>query len=849
MPLAPSDQDAKNIYALLVGINEYPFPISTLRGCIEDIERVEKYLRINFGGDPSKISASTGKDLTIEKDGRLHLCILKDQQATYSNIIRGFREHLQQAGPNDSVWFHFSGHGTESFTAKEFYQSIEPNGKDQSLICYREPIQPGQRLLADKELAVLLHEVATANGKASPPHMIVSLDCCHSGSGTRYFHTGLEIKTRNVHLRKATNWQEAEASGEARSLDTYLSGYFVHNKLELPVAKHILFSACESVQTAGDTSSGGIFTNSLMDALEGVRGEINYADLFVRTRASAYRLRAEQTPQFETIGGFDPYTQFLSGIEFGRPDRYHLVFENKTWMVKCGAIHGLPVDSKHPIEVDIYRQGESEEKIASAKITAVGAQKSRLVDLEGTLEADEEGRHFYQAVIRYLPAAPFQVLLKGDDEQKLQRLIEGWDTSKSIHWVKEEALEEHNQPLLEVEIREGKYLLKDLRNRRLAQVLSGPKASLRWVLIDLGKMVSWERVLTLDHPKSAIRDWVELGMGLIFKNHRLAAYQGEEIRIYADENNFMRKEAFLVAGFVPHLKVVQPKQKLYAYLLNLRSNYSISAKEGEVVFRPEEHATNQPIKVPLYKKPLGWGFSGDENEAIAYFKLLITTEELEYYQLVQDGIDAFRFEAVDWKPVGVTGDWCSINMKIHLIRQTALRGDMESLSLGNGKLQIRPNGVVNAKVSLSTARRIQESPEPGSKLPGFESSEWTLMDFSSETDNFQQNLLEFGFLQLDQAQLEKNPMDILIQEPLEPGETILAVAFDGQDFKVIGRSEEIEGLHRIRISEIPERFNNQADVNKLVPNPFLEDNIQHCSLYSRWKIGFYRGQKGANFNL
>jgi hypothetical protein len=92
-------------------------------------------------------------------------------------------------------------------------------------------------------------------------------------------------------------------------------------------------------------------------------------------------------------------------------------------------------------------------------------------------------------------------------------------------------------------------------------------------------------------------------------------------------------------------------------------------------------------------------------------------------------------------------------------------------------------------------------------------------------------------------------MDILIQEALEPGETILAVAFDGQDFKVIGRSEEIEGLHRIRISEIPERFNNQADVNKLVPNPFLEDNVQHSSLYSRWKIGFYRGQKGANFNL
>ena len=37
-----------------------------------------------------------------------------------------------------------------------------------------------RRALADKELSLLLAEVA-ANG----PHVVVILDCCHSGGGTR----------------------------------------------------------------------------------------------------------------------------------------------------------------------------------------------------------------------------------------------------------------------------------------------------------------------------------------------------------------------------------------------------------------------------------------------------------------------------------------------------------------------------------------------------------------------------------------------------------------------------------------------------------------------------------------
>lgn len=36
---------SRNLYALLVGINEYPEPISRLSGCVNDINTVEEYLK------------------------------------------------------------------------------------------------------------------------------------------------------------------------------------------------------------------------------------------------------------------------------------------------------------------------------------------------------------------------------------------------------------------------------------------------------------------------------------------------------------------------------------------------------------------------------------------------------------------------------------------------------------------------------------------------------------------------------------------------------------------------------------------------------------------------------------
>ena len=68
----------RNLYALLVGINEYPNPRERLKGCVNDIKAVEEYLEERLASDSYQ----------------LHIHTLFDKEATRNGIIQGFREHL-----------------------------------------------------------------------------------------------------------------------------------------------------------------------------------------------------------------------------------------------------------------------------------------------------------------------------------------------------------------------------------------------------------------------------------------------------------------------------------------------------------------------------------------------------------------------------------------------------------------------------------------------------------------------------------------------------------------------------------------------------------------------------------
>jgi hypothetical protein len=181
------------LYTLLIAINNYALAsnVPALSGCENDIKSLRNFLEKRYPEETARLKT------------------LLNEAATYDNIIAHFgKEHLLKAKEGDLVLIHFSGHGARAYSAPEF-KSYYPDGMDENLICYDSRL-PGKQDLADKELAVLIERIAVQSAE-----VIVILDCCQSGSGTR--------GSQDMAIASARQWENRE---EVRPLNTYLKWVF-----------------------------------------------------------------------------------------------------------------------------------------------------------------------------------------------------------------------------------------------------------------------------------------------------------------------------------------------------------------------------------------------------------------------------------------------------------------------------------------------------------------------------------------------------------------------------------------------------------------------------------------------
>lgn len=140
--------------ALLIGIN-YVGSSSELRGCHNDVETMRRYLEAHgFGGGQWKILMDDGQH----------------ERPTKENIMKGFRWLVEGAERGDSLFFHYSGHGSSI----PDNNGDEADGKDEALV----PLDYERAgMIRDddifKQLVVPLKADVT---------LVCVLDCCHSGS-------------------------------------------------------------------------------------------------------------------------------------------------------------------------------------------------------------------------------------------------------------------------------------------------------------------------------------------------------------------------------------------------------------------------------------------------------------------------------------------------------------------------------------------------------------------------------------------------------------------------------------------------------------------------------------------
>jgi hypothetical protein len=333
------------VYALMVGINDYLDPgVRNLAGCVNDVDDALAFLRERRAPG-------------IEVDEK----VLLDGQATGGAIVRDIRGHLTKAGPGDVALFWFSGHGSEEPVGP--FQDLEPNGRWlQTLVCADSRRDDNPDLL-DKELALLLDEVAR-----SGCHVVAVLDSCHSGGATR--------DTETVRFRVTDRASKPPAY---RLLPDLLERYAAGP----PPVRHVLLAACQPHEKAGeeelDGETRGRFSWALMQALRRARRGTTYRELALLARNEVERHSFTQRPLVFPDGRGPADSDLFGGGAIADPPTFTMSFGRRDWQVNAGLPHGMTTGTRFTVagpapgaEVAITAVD-----ISGSRITPVGWEPDR----------------------------------------------------------------------------------------------------------------------------------------------------------------------------------------------------------------------------------------------------------------------------------------------------------------------------------------------------------------------------------------------------------------------------------------------------------------------------------------
>ncbi len=272
---------ANRFFALLVGIDRYanPHQAPHLRGCVADVEGTQALLISRFGVPAEQICL-----LTSSMDAPNDSATLP----TRANIVAGWKEHFAQAGSGDVVFFHYSGHGSQARSSDPH----EPDGYDETIVPY-DSRTAGVYDIADKELAMLIQGVEQQGAQ-----VLVFLDCCHAGSGTRAL-TAAAVRT-------------CPADHRSRPRDTYLPGTRGWKATRrdapsgwLPLGKHLLLAACRDDELSyeyrapGERQWHGVASYFFHRALAVAHQDISWARIHDQVLTQVHAIYPAQTPQLE----------------------------------------------------------------------------------------------------------------------------------------------------------------------------------------------------------------------------------------------------------------------------------------------------------------------------------------------------------------------------------------------------------------------------------------------------------------------------------------------------------------------------------------------------------------------
>lgn len=800
--------------ALLVGINDYT--LKPLRGCVNDVNSVEKFLLDFYKSD----------DLKIKK--------LLNSEATRQGLIDAFA-WFNQAKDGDTCLLYYSGHGSYMTAASEFW--TETDGNLETLVCYDSRTANG-RDLANKELGFLIWQYSYSK----KVNFVVITDSCHSGSVTRDLLDSNTWLTDRTAPTKSGSTPVEDFHGFGLLLDGQ-SGYIDTTeegvrKVSIKIAPHIHLAASRNNQTAKeDEIQGehrGIFTYSLLRTLIAGNGKINYQNLIASTSAKVKTMVGEQDPSLNVIG-FDNTARsriFLNSGQLKDGERIYKVFHDSGlgWIINGGGINDFKAGDK----VDMTGGG-------SALISEVKVDTA-------SLEVPEDLDPGKQYDAKVNKSKRIAVSFEWSDGWESD-----WETGGAIRQLASTATDffipEDGGGTFFIRKQDGKLFLspKNSKWALFKKIERHANNAIEDLVANIDKVCRWYLLRDLENPASSINEEnVHIKVEEIGNEHTVASEDGYFFYYKLTDGKWKAPKIRIslknTSSSLGRLEV-KPLYLGFDYGVDATNLNQITLDgESQNLTLTKGDRTVSEIILTLDTKYRELGY----NQITEYLKVFVSTKQIETQGFGQEGIELdpnvaekdlqdkeaeVRGLSIDPDEDETVDDWQAFTIKLTVTRpaEAEVVPEKEFKAFG---LRFTNNSQLIASMGFSTAteigqRAIQgvETATPLNEVKGndvFRPAE--LVPNHGQGQSL--NVIEIFDPKNPESVSDETPLVLTSEAAIDPNETIIPFGFDPetQTYFPLGRSNS----------------DGSIVINTLPPETPSDALITKRSLGGSLKIYFYK---------
>jgi hypothetical protein len=297
-----------NKKALLIGIN-YIGQQYQLSGCINDVQHIKEVITTKFG-----FSEAPDKMVVLTDDQKDPTKI-----PTRKNMLNAMKWLVQGCRPGDSLFFHFSGHGSQ----KKDQDGDEVDGYDETIL----PVdyKKSGQIIDDEMNAIMVRPLPEG------VRLTAIFDSCHSGTALDlpyvYADDGkLVVQKGPSSVKMLTDTINSFATGDVMGIINNVINFAESDKIKKNSAKAkkkteetkstfadvIMFSGCKDSQTSADTKVNSLSTGAMSYAfIKAVMTNNNLSYLQLLKETKKHLVNYSQKPQLSSGRLMDMNQKFI----------------------------------------------------------------------------------------------------------------------------------------------------------------------------------------------------------------------------------------------------------------------------------------------------------------------------------------------------------------------------------------------------------------------------------------------------------------------------------------------------------------------------------------------------------